>query len=223
MNEVIFFIHLTVIVGTLLYATRLGKEALIAFITLQSLLSNLFLAKQITLFGFETIGTDVFAISGLLGMNLLQEFYGNQITRKTILINSFLLCTYLAMSFFQLWYIPSAFDQHHKAYAIILKGMPRIIIASFLVYVIVQFFDAYFYQACKRLFNSKFLVLRNIISLTCSQTIDTILFSFLGLYGTVESIRDIIIIALIIKCIVICIMTPFTTLARRICRNVHES
>ncbi len=130
MNELIFFFHIFCVVLSLIIATKLGKEALVTTICLQSILANFFLCKQITLFSFNTISTDIFAVGGLFGMNLLQEFYGKTIVRKTILINAFLLCFYLAMSAFQLWYTPNHFDQAHNAFMLILSIMPRITLAS---------------------------------------------------------------------------------------------
>ncbi len=222
MNEFIFLFHVVCVVGMLLIAAWMGKETLIAYICIQGILSNLFLSKQITLIGFNTVSSDVFAVAGLLGMNLLQEFYGKKATQKAITTSAFILCVYVVMSCFQLWYSPNSFDQAHSAFVLILGIMPRVTIASLSVYIIVQLFDTRLYQLLKLWSNGSYLMARNICSLVCSQLIDTILFSFLGLYGTVHSVTEIIVVSFVIKIITIFCMTPFTSLATMLLKDRHD-
>lgn len=216
MNEFIFLFHTIIIALASLGALLIGKEALVGFICIQSILSNLFVTKQITLFGLTVTCTDVFAVGALLSLNMLQEFFGRDIVKKTILINFFMLIFYVAMSQLHLWYIPNSFDSMHQHFASILSIMPRITIASVSVYGFVQLFDAQLFSILKQLFNSKYLVIRNIISLTCSQLLDTILFSYLALYGIVESVWHVIIVSFIIKLFVIACNTPFIALAKKV-------
>lgn len=221
-NEIIFLCSISGLIACLFAACMLGKSALIAFICTQSIFSNLFITKQIVLFGFFTTCSDVFAVGGLLGMNIVQEYYGKKAALKTIYINLMLLCLYLVMAQLHLLLVPSPYDSAHSAYATILTSLPRITITSLMVYAIVQWFDTQLYSILARLFNNTHLVVRNTISLVCSQIIDTILFSYIALYGSVHAMSDIIIISSCIKLITIFCMTPCLTFIRSYIRVPHN-
>jgi uncharacterized PurR-regulated membrane protein YhhQ (DUF165 family) len=53
------------------------------------------------------------------------------------------------------------------------------------------------------------------ISLVFTQWIDTVLFSFLGLFGLVESIFSVIAVSFAVKCLVIGMSAPLVALSRR--------
>ena len=106
LNELIFLLHIISVTILGLIALRLGKSALISIIALQCVVANLFVTKQIALFGFNVTGTDVFIIGAELSLNLLQEFYGTDSAKKAIKISFLMLLSFLVYSIFQLWYIP---------------------------------------------------------------------------------------------------------------------
>jgi len=214
MNELVFFGHLLAIVASLLSALYLGKEALIALISVFAVLMNLFVIKQITLFGLTVTATDAFAVGVTLGLNLLQEYYGKEITQKAIWISFFTSLVVIAMGFIHLTYIPAPTDFSNVHFQAILGFMPRIIIASLVTYFIVMQIDAFLYGHLKALFSDRFLIMRNYTSILTSQFIDTVLFSFLGLYGIVSSVGSIIAVSYTIKIIVILIATPFVALSK---------
>lgn len=221
-NELLFFTDIIIVASASLAALCIGKEALIAFICMQGVLSNLFVTKQMTLFGFAVTCSDVFAVGALFGLNLLQEFFDRTLVKKAIISNFLLLLFYLAISQIQILYIPNNFDTMHSHFSSILTFMPRIASASIATYLIVQVLDAYFYQLLKKVFSGKYLLLRTTFSLICSQLIDTILFSFLGLYGIVGSIGDVIFVSFIIKLIIIGCTSPFCTLAKKIVTRIRS-
>jgi len=213
-NELIFLFQTLFVSATTLAALYLGKEALVAFICLICVLANLFVLKQTTLFGLNATCADSFTIAATLGLNLLQEYYGPTIARKTITINFFLLLFYAVISRIHLIYIPSPADTSQTAFTLILGFMPRIAIASLTCYLISQYIDYLVYGFLKKKLVNRFLLIRNYGSMLISQLIDTILFSFLGLYGIVDSIGEIIVISYIIKVIAIALAAPFATLAK---------
>ena len=73
MNESIFLFHVITILVFTLIAFRLGKTALGSWICIQALCANLLVLKQVVLFGLHVTCSDVFAIGGILRLNLLQE------------------------------------------------------------------------------------------------------------------------------------------------------
>lgn len=225
-NELIFILHTLLIGLTALGALALGRSALVAFVSIQCILANLFVLKQTTLLGLNATCADAFTIGATIGLNLLQEYFGKAITRTTIAINFFFLVFYAVISQVHLWYTPSAFDTTQAHFSPLLGFMPRIVIASFTVYLIAQMIDYKLYGWLKRVSSlrlstpsglassagqgtSKFLILQNYASISVSQFVDTVLFSFLGLYGIIDNIGEVILVSYSIKLVAIALATPF--------------
>ncbi len=216
MNEILFFAHILFVIGSVVIILRKsGCLGLTVFIALQAILANLFVIKQMTLFGFEVTCSDVFAVSGLLSLNLIQEFYGIESAKKAIWISFVCMVFFALMTQIHLNYIPSPSDQTHQAFSQIFSATPRIIFASITVFFIVQQIDIRVFSFLQKFFKESRLPLRIALALFLSQTIDTILFSYLGLYGLVASIVDIILVSLLVKFITIGASAPFTAFARR--------
>lgn len=220
MNEILFIAHVLLIACLALGALRLGKEALTAAVGLQAVLANLFVLKQIELFGFTATCSDVFAIGAVLNLNLLQEYYGREEARKAVRLSFFSLLFFAAMSQIHLLYQPAPVDQTNESFRLIFASLPRIAAASLGVYYFVQRFDLLFFHFLKNVFEGQKLPLRMGISLIVSQLLDTILFSFFGLYGLVASLFDVIAISFLIKCLIIGCIAPFIALSKRIIRHV---
>ncbi len=216
MNELIFLLHASALSLFLLIALRMGKEALIALISLYGILANLFVTKQITLFGLGATASDAFAVAAILGLNLLQEYFGTAISKKAIWICFMSLVAYTAATQLHLAYMPSSFDITHGHFCALLEVMPRITFASIFTFFIVQQIDRWLYGILQNKFGTRYFVLRNYASLAFSQLIDTILFSFLGLFGVVENIASIILVSYMIKMLATFLTTPWLILSKYI-------
>lgn len=214
MNEILFFAHIILILAFLAVAVRLGRSALMAYISLSAVLANLFVVKQMTLFGLEVTCSDSFAVCGIIGLNILQDLYGKETARQSIRISLFALIFFVVMAQIHLFYIPNAFDQVHSSYAMVLGQTPRIVVASLTVYYIVQRIDVLFFAFLKKGIGS--LGTRLLISLLVNQALDTVLFSFLGLYGLVASIVDIMVMSYAVKCMIIISSSYIAALLKRL-------
>lgn len=215
-NELIFLLHSALIGLTALGALAFGRSALVAFVCIQCILANMFVLKQTTLLGLNATCADAFSIGATIGLNLLQEYYGRGITKRTIWLNFFFLVFFAVISQIHLWYLPSAFDTTQNHFSALLGFMPRIVVASFVVYLIAQMVDFYLYGWLKKVWTSRFLVLRNYASISVSQFVDTVLFSFLGLYGIIDNIGEVILVSYAIKLGAIIVATPFVIMSRQI-------
>lgn len=214
MNELLFIIHTLTIALFSLGALALGAHALVAFICIQCIFANFFVIKQITLFGLTATCSDAFTISATLSLNLLQEYFGKEITKKTIWTNFFLLIFYAIISKIHLLYIPNSADTTQQHFFALLQYIPRIVIASLLVYLITQLTDYHLYGFLKKLYKEKYIIIRNFTSILVCQLLDTVLFSFLGLYGIIDDIWSIIIVSYGIKLAAIIISVPFVGLSQ---------
>lgn len=208
MNELIFLFHLLCI-GLMTYLmARMGQQALVSFLCVQAIIANLFVIKQINLFGLNATASDVYIVGSVLSLNMIQEYYGKDSARKAIWISFALLVFYTIVSQIHIGYIPSPSDFSQEWYAPLLSFMPRITVASIIVYLAVQYFDTFFYALLKKTWSNGHLVARNMISITVSQALDTVLFSILGLYGIIDNIGQIMIVSFTIKMATMILLMP---------------
>ncbi|MGA9530317.1 MAG: queuosine precursor transporter [Candidatus Babeliales bacterium] len=216
MNELIFIINTCLIGLTALGCLRMGSHALTTFIATQCILANLFVIQQISLLHYNATCADPFTIGSVLSLNLLQEYYGRHKARHAIWISFFMLIFYACSCLIVLAYLPHAFDTAHPHFFTLLNHMPRITLASLFAYITVQHTESFLYALLNHLFRGRYLVLRNCISISVCQLIDTILFSFLGLYGIVHSLHEIITTSYFIKIGALLLSIPFIAFSRRI-------
>jgi uncharacterized integral membrane protein (TIGR00697 family) len=215
-NEQLFLIHLIAISLAVLIALKLGKEALVTLMSVFVITMNIFITKQINLMSLILTTTDCFTIGIGLILNLIQEYWNKDEAIKSTKISFFMSAIFLVMACFQLSYIPDISDMGmHEHFVGILNFTPRIIIASLISFFVAQTIDANLYAYLKSRLGKKYFVLRNYGSLIVSQAIDTVLFSFIGLYGIVSDITDIIFASYIIKILAILLAIPFVAFARK--------
>lgn len=223
MNELIFLIHSTLIAFSALGAAYIGKEALTAFVAITCIVANLFVIKQITLFGLHVTATDAFIIGGVLALNLLNEYFGRESARKALWIAFGASILVAVLTHIHLRYLPNQFDISHHHFVQLLSATPRIVLASLFSYLVSQQCENTLYTFLKVRLNNNYFVIRNYLSMSVTQLIDTILFSFLGLYGIVGNIGTIILVSYGIKILAIFIISPLSWFSKWFMkRKVHE-
>ncbi|MFI5334373.1 MAG: queuosine precursor transporter [Chlamydiales bacterium] len=208
MNELLFSFHIFLVLGFAWGALKLGREALISWIALQAILANLFVIKQIELFGLGVTCSDVYAIGSMLGLNLLQEYFGKESATRATWISFFLMIFFAIMSGAHLLYLPSARDTSHPSFLAVLSQTPRLLLASLCTFFVVQRVDVHLFHLFQKLLPHSSLALRTGITLTLSQLLDTALFSFLGLYGIVSSVGTLLLFSFLIKLLIIFALLP---------------
>lgn len=215
MNESIFFLHALIVISFLYLMLYLGKEALTSFFVISWIFANLFVTKEILFFGYEVTATDVYTIGGMLALSLLTEYYGRDAAKRAVKLSLCLLLFTVAAALFQLGYIPSPNDTKHFYFEKLFAVAPRLMIASSVSFIVCQNVEIGLLGFVKRTTALPFW-LRAYTTGACTQAIDTLLFSFLGLYGLVNSIWDIVVISFVIKLIVLSMTAPFLTFSKRL-------
>lgn len=215
MNEPLFLIHIFLVTVFTLGALRIGKEALVTWICLQAILANLFVIQQIDLFGCIVTSSDVFAVGGILGLNLLQEFFGKSLARNVAWTCFYCMLFFSLMAQIHIAYTPSVEDKTQNAFQILFSSTPRLFFASLSVFFLVQQVDIRIFHILQKKMKRASFVLRNLLCLTISQLIDTSLFTWIGLYGLVSSLLDVFIISFLLKMGIILLMSPITLLAKK--------
>ena len=214
MNEFIFLSHILLALAFSFGALRMGPVALTCSIAIQGILANVFVLKQIKLFGLFVTCSDVFAIGLTVSLNLLQEFYGKKKAIEATKIAFGALLFFLCMSQVHLLYEPSSFDESQGAFLTLFSSSPRIFFASIFTFFVVQRFDIFFFSLLKGK-----LAVRMAISLGVSHFLDTALFSFLGLYGLVASVLQVMLISWTIKLLLIFVNSSLLGLSKRFVRH----
>jgi len=223
MNEFIFIAFSLFLCLANIIAFRLGKTYLIALIVTYSLLMNIFVLKQFTLFGFMTAGGNALYGAIFLATDILSEHYGKKEAFKSVILGFFTMIIFVIASQILLVFTPNEYDFAHEHLSTLFTLMPRILIGSLLAYLLAQSLDVVLYHRLKKFTKNKFLFLRNNVSTLVSQLIDTIIFTAVGLTtfsclnleGVIspDQFWEIVLVAYVLKVIFAAIDTPFLYLS----------
>jgi len=199
-----------------LICLKLGEKSLNSWLCLLAVAMNLFVIKQITLFGMHVTATDAMAVGYLLGLVLIQEYYGTKSARRHVLISFICSFGFVLLSCGHLLYAPSPLDMAHPYFKAILSPMPRLFAASFISFLIIQMVDISIFQWLRKKFNGSWFTGRAGACLIISQILDTVIFSYAGLYKLIPNLWEVMLVSFIVKVIVIILSLPFARLSKNI-------
>lgn len=226
-NELLIGLSFILIYGGVVVFYRFfGKNGLLAFNVMATLLANIEVLLLVRAFGIEmTLGNVLFASTFLI-TDILSENHSRKDANRAVIIST--LCSILFIAISQTWllYTPSENDWASGAIETIFSNTPRIVCASLAVYLLSQLIDVWLYHKwwdwCKRHFgNSRSgLWIRNNGSTMISQFLNTLLYTFLAFYGTypVSTLISIFVSTYIIYLITSLLDTPFVYW----CRKIHD-
>jgi len=227
-NELLFIIQTIIGLAFTLVAFSMGRNWLYGYIAVCIVLANIFVTKQITLFGIPATGGNVLYGSIFLATDLLAEHFGKREARQAILLGFGAALFYLIMSQFILKFSPSPDDWGAaEGMATIFDFAPAIVIASLMAYLISQFHDIWAFHWIREKTGGRYLWLRNNGSTWVSQLIDSVVFSILAflvlpiLFPNAEALPFDIVVGIIIstyflKILVAAIDTPFIYLSHNL-------
>jgi uncharacterized integral membrane protein (TIGR00697 family) len=204
-NELLFLLHSVVVMATLLGALAHSYASLLGVLSLQLILANLFVTKQVAIYGIATTTTEVFAVGGMFGVALLQMYYGAERARRSIAILFSFLLFFSVFGWFQTVYAGEWAGADAGA---LLAVAPRLFCASVVSYFISERVNVALVE-----WMGGALLLR-LCAIVCGQAIDTILFTFIGLWGVVAYPWSVIAASLAIKCAAIAALSPLLACAR---------
>ncbi len=179
------------------------------WLVLLSIAMNLFVLKQVTILGLKVTASEALVVGYLLTLNLIQEYYGQKFVRYIVKLVFLSMLAFVLLSRLHLLYQGGP---NHE----IFSPLPRLFLASLASFFTVQLFDIWFFAKLRDKCSGKLLTVRTTISLLLSQTLDTILFTFLGLWGLVGSPFHVIAFSLLIKSVIILFNAPFVALSRKV-------
>lgn len=221
-NTVILLLQIALICGFIIASLKMGERVLNAWLCFLAVAMNLLVMKQITLFGMPVTATDAIAVSYMLGLNLMQEYYGTRAARMHAFMAVFVCAGFTLLTVLHNLYIPNHFDTTDSAYRLILCSMPRICMASAFTFLLVQFLDIAIFQSIRNRFGPRWLGARVLLSGTVAECIDTLVFSYLALYGIVGSLSHVIVTSIAFKFVVVILAAPFASLCKAMVKNKKE-
>ncbi len=216
-NEVLFFIMTIIGLFFTLFSFRMGINWLYGYVAIAIILANVFVTKQITLFGLAATGGNVMYGTIFLATDLLSEHYGKAHARKAVFIGFFAAIVYLVMSQLMVVFNPAGYDTVQRGMQLIFSFAPRIILASLTAYMISQLHDVWMFHFIKEKTQGRKLWLRNNGSTWLSQLIDSLTFSLVAFAGTFEwsVVLQIIVSTYVLKVFIAALDTPFIYLSYR--------
>ena len=227
-NELIFLFQTVVGLAFTLVAFKMGKAWLFGYIAVCIVLANIFVTKQISLFGIAATGGNVVYGAVFLSTDLLAEHYGKAEAKKAISLGFSAALFYTVMSQLILLYEASNADWGAAAGMVsIFTSAPSIIIASLVAYLLSQFHDIWAFQWIRKKTEGRLLWLRNNGSTWVSQAIDSVVFASLAflvlpmIFGSENSlsfavVAEIVISTYFLKVFVAAIDTPFIYFSYRL-------
>ena len=196
----------------------LGKEGIIGWIGIASILANLLLIKSIDVLGISaTLGNVLFA-SNFLATDILTENYGYKEAKKgvrfgIISVIIFMIVTQVALSF-----VPNAEDIAQSSFETLFSFVPRISIASLAMFAVSNLVDIRLYEWLRKKSNGKKMWLRNNICTIICNGGENFLFYIIAFLGVIDigTILTIALSATIIETLIALCDTPFLYISKKI-------
>lgn len=174
------------------------------------LISNILATKIISIFGISmTSGVLVFPISYVLG-DVMTEIYGYEKTKKVI-IYGFISNLLMVVVFYLAMKLPYPdYWQNQDAFITILSNTPRVLLASFIGYLLGGLSNAFIMEYIKNNSKIKFLWFRTILSTIVGEALDTTIFLTISFIGTMSGFNliSMIIYQSIFKIMYEVVLTP---------------
>ncbi len=151
-------------------------------------------------------------------IDIVNEAFGAKVTRRMIIIA---FITQVFMTLFILMATlatPSHLWRGHEAWHQLMTLVPRIVVASWVAFIISQNIDALLFAWLRKFTRAKHLWLRNVLSDVLSLALDSFIFIFLAFYG-VTPVIPLIIGQVVTKCLIGFIDAPFIYLSYAIIKG----
>ena len=196
----------------------IGKEGLIGWMGIASILANIMILKSVDLLGIgATLGNVLFA-SNFLATDMLTENYGYKEAKKGVLFAMTSVIIYLLITQAALLFVPNADDIAQPLFQTIFSFAPRITLASVSLFALSNFIDIRLYEYLRKKSNGKRMWLRNNLCTILTNGGENFIFYLLAFGGIMplETIFFIGLSATIIETLIALCDTPFLYMSKKI-------
>jgi queuosine precursor transporter len=204
------------------YARKYNRpDGIIGLYVTFVLISNLIAFKISEFnFGFTTLyataASIIFPVTFLL-TDVVNEKFGRKETQRMIFIAFIAQIATAIFILISIYMKPAPFWPNQEIFSTVFGFAPRIMIASWIAFLISENADAYIFSWFKKLTQGRHLWSRNVFSSIPAMALDTLIFVIIGFYG-IQPLVPLIIGVLVIKWVVGIIDIPFMYLNRVIMR-----
>lgn len=168
------------------------------------LTANMLGSKIIVIFGLQMpSATIAYAITYLM-TDVVGELYGKKEADRLVLLGFICLVFSTLLIRLAVW-LPSPNDT--TAFNQIFNSTTRIIIGSIFGYLVSQSIDVFIFHKIKSI-SDKYKFIRNNVSTILSQFFDTVVFSFIGFYGIVPNVWELVCGVFVAKVLIALCDTP---------------
>ena len=157
-------------------------DFLIGLFVLGLITANIIGGKITTLFGVSiSVAIFMYPLTFLV-TDIIAEVHGKKRSYNLIIIGFVTLILLLGLIYLCIYLPPNERYTLNDSYVSILQTSTRMIIASLVAFLFSQFHDVWAFHLIKEKTHGKWLWLRNNVSTSISQFIDTIIFIFIAFY-----------------------------------------
>lgn len=218
-NNILLFVSIFGVFSIMLLVKKfLGKEGLIGWIGIASILANIMILKSVNLLGIEaTLGNVLFA-SNFLATDMLTENFGYKEAKKGVKFGIFSVLFFMLVTQVALKFVPNSLDVGQPSFELLFGFVPRISIASMSLFAISNLVDIKLYEHLRNKTNGKLMWLRNNLCTIISNGGENFLFYLIAFGGDmpIQTILTISLSATIIEIIIALCDTPFLYISKKI-------
>jgi uncharacterized integral membrane protein (TIGR00697 family) len=225
MNNLLLIISIIGIFSIMLLIKKfLGKEGLIGWMGIASILANIMIIKSVDLLGISsTLGNVLFA-SNFLATDILTENYGYEEAKKGIKFGIISVLVFMLITQVAVLYIPNSEDIAQKSFETLFSLVPRITIASVSLFALSNIIDIKLYEYLRKKTNGKKMWLRNNLCTILCNGGENFIF-YLIAFGGIMNIQTIIAVgisATIIETLIALCDTPFLYISKKVKDKIYK-
>ena len=201
-------------------AKLFGKTGLFAWVGISTILANIAVTKQVSMFGLDvTLGNIMFS-SVYLATDILTEAYGHKVARKAVFVGLMSAIIFVGFSFVVNLYKPNSFDFTSEPLKTILSFSMRTTTVSILCFFLSNLADVYIFEKFREK-STKNLWLRNNVSTifcNCAENFAFTYAAFIGIYDS-QTCLAIALSTCVIETLCGLLDTPFVYMGRKWARK----
>lgn len=225
MNNILLIISIIGVFSIMLIIKKfLGKEGIIGWMGIASILANLLLIKSIDILGISaTLGNVLFA-SNFLATDILTENYGYKEAKKGVRFGIISVIIFMIVTQVALLFVPNAEDIAQSSFELLFSFVPRISLASISMFALSNKIDIRLYEWLRKKSNGKKMWLRNNICTIICNGGENFLFYLMAFLGVMDigTILTIALSATIIEVLIALCDTPFLYISKKVKDKIYN-
>lgn len=225
MNNILLIVSIIGVFSIMLIIKKfLGKEGIIGWMGIASILANLLLIKSVDVLGISaTLGNVLFA-SNFLATDILTENYGYKEAKKGVRFGIIAVVVFMIVTQVALLYVPNSEDVAQSSFELLFSFVPRISLASISMFALSNKIDIRLYEWLRKKSNGKKMWLRNNICTIICNGGENFLFYLMAFLGVMDigTILTIALSATIIEVLIALCDTPFLYISKKVKDKIYN-